>query len=349
MTATAAPGRGVRLGPLARSGAAVLAGAGALWWLLPRATGVAWSAIGPVLNGIGAPRLALLALLWASGLLAHSFVLTGALPGLNRRRALTLNLTGSAVSNVAPMGGALGVATNLSMATAWGFTRSSFAAFTVVSNIWDVLAKLAVPTIALASLLTLGVVPGGALRTAATVATVALFALGALWVTLLSHDGTARGLARLVRTTTRRWLPLGAARRVDVFVAGARDARAHSRTIISTRWPQLTTGMAVYVVLQGALLWSCLTVTGANAPLSAVIAGFAVERMLSMAVLTPGGTGITEAATAATLVALGGAPLGVAVGVLVYRGFTFLLEIPVGGVWLACWLTLRSRRAGVPS
>ena len=127
------------------------------------------------------------------------------------------------------------------------------------------------------------------------------------------------------------------------LVAGAQDVRAHSRTIIATRWPQLTAAMAAYVVLQGALLWACLTVSGAGAPLSAVIAGFAVERMLSMAVLTPGGTGITEAATAATIVALGGAPVGVAVGVLLHRGFTFLLEIPVGGLWLAGWLALRAR------
>lgn len=340
------PGTGRRLRSLARPALALLAGIVALWWLLPRATGVAWSAMGPVLVGVGPPRLVLLTLLWVAGLVAHSFVLTGALPGLSRRRALTLNLTGSAVSNVAPLGGALGVATNESMTTAWGFTKASFAAFTVVSNIWDVLAKLALPTIVLGVLLTLGVVPGGGLRTTAVAATVAMLSLCALWVALLTHDGTARALARFVRRTARRWLPAGVVERVDVVVDGARQARAHSRTIITMRWPQLTAGMGAYVILQGVLLWACLTVSGADAPLSAVSAGFAVERLVSMAVLTPGGTGLTEAATAATIVALGGSPLGVVVGVLLYRGFTFLLEIPVGGLWLAGWLALRSRASG---
>ena len=33
-----------------------------------------------------------------------------------------------------------------------------------------------------------------------------------------------------------------------------------------------------------------------------------------------------------------------AAGVLLYRGFTFALEIPVGGVWLGGWLVARRRR-----
>ncbi len=334
-------------GTSARAAAGFGAGTLALWWLLPRATGVAWSAIGPVLHQVGVLRLGLLAVLWGAGLVAHSFVLTGALPGLSRRRALTLNLTGSAVSNLAPLGGAVGVATNLSMASAWGFTKTSFAAFTVVTNLWDVLAKLALPTVVLGVLLADGVVPAGAVRTAAGVATVLLVLLVAVWVALLVHEGTARWLAAAARSGANRWLPAGGAARVQSLVASARTAREQSRTIVATRWPQLTAGMLTYVALQGALLWACLSVTGAGAPLTAVIAGFAVERMLSMAVVTPGGTGITEAATAATIVALGGSPVGVVVGVLLHRCFTFLLEIPVGGLWLAGWLAVRARTAKV--
>jgi hypothetical protein len=31
-------------------------------------------------------------------------------------------------------------------------------------------------------------------------------------------------------------------------------------------------------------------------------------------------------------------------GVLLYRGFTYALEIPVGGVWLGGWLLMRRRQ-----
>ncbi len=348
MTTLTAPARGApSRAAVVRGVLAAAAGGGALWWLLPRATGVTWSAIGPVIGGLGAPSLVALTLVWVAGLVAHSFVLTGALPGLSRRRALTLNLTGSAVSNVAPMGGALGVATNFSMTSAWGFSRTSFAAYTVVTNIWDVLAKLALPVAVLATLLGAGVVPDGPLRTAAVAGAVTLGVLTVVWVALLTHDGTARHLAALLRTAARRHLPSAAAGRVDHLVAGALAAREQSRAVMATSWRQLTVGMAAYVGLQGLLLWACLGVTGAAAPLTAVVAGFAVERLMSMAVLTPGGTGLTEAATAATIVGLGGSPVGVAVGVLLHRLFIFLLEIPVGGIWLVAWLALRARAARV--
>jgi hypothetical protein len=42
-------------------------------------------------------------------------------------------------------------------------------------------------------------------------------------------------------------------------------------------------------------------------------------------------------------VALGGAPAVMTAGVLLYRGFTYALEIPVGGVWLGGWLLMRRR------
>ena len=45
------------------------------------------------------------------------------------------------------------------------------------------------------------------------------------------------------------------------------------------------------------------------------------------------------------LVALGGDPAGVAAGMLLFRGFTYLMEIPVGGVMLAVWSWL-GRRTG---
>lgn len=43
----------------------------------------------------------------------------------------------------------------------------------------------------------------------------------------------------------------------------------------------------------------------------------------------------------------GGPPVAVAVGVLLYRGFIVLLEIPVGGIWLGGWLLTRERGKGL--
>ena len=89
--------------------------------LLPRTTGTTWADIGETLEMITFSDVVVLTVLWALGLFAYSFVLSGSLPGLRRRRALTLNLTGSAVSNVAPLGGAWGVGLNALMLRRWGY------------------------------------------------------------------------------------------------------------------------------------------------------------------------------------------------------------------------------------
>ena len=327
---------------------AAIAVIGAMFgWAVPALAGAKWSEIGGVLGGVDAPQLLALALIWVAGLVAHSFVLTGALPGLSRRRALTLSLTGSAVSNVAPMGGALGVATNLAMVRAWRFRETAFAAFTIVTNIWDVLAKLLLPVLALTALLLAGHSTGHLVRTTAAGAVLLLVAaLGAVVGALRSERATSRSVGAVVavlrvllRGRGERWLQ-GATRSVL-------ETRSQVCAVASRTWPQLTAGMGTYVLLQGVLLWGCLHVVGATVPWYAVLAAFAVERLLSLAVLTPGGMGTAEAGTVAALVALGGDPLAVTSGVLLYRGFIFLLEIPVGGVWLGGWLVARSRATRV--
>ena len=330
-----------------RAVAAVVVIGAMFGWVVPALAGARWSAIGGVLARVGPPQLVVLAVVWAAGLVAHSFVLTGALPGLSRRRALTLSLTGSAVSNIAPMGGALGVATNLAMVRAWRFRETAFAAFTIVTNIWDVLAKLLLPVVALTALVLAGHGTGHLVRTTAAVAALLLLAtLAAVLGALRSERSASRSVGAVVRVLRallrgrgERWF-LGATR---ILL----ETRGQVLAVASRTWPQLTAGMGTYVLLQGALLWGCLHVVGATVPWYAVVAAFAVERLLSLAVLTPGGAGTAEAGTVAALVALGGDPLAVTSGVLLYRGFIFLLEIPVGGVWLGGWLVARSRTTRV--
>lgn len=329
------------------AGAAVLAVAGVVW-VLPRATGAAWSGIGSLLAAVRPVQLAFLTAVWAAGLLAYSFVLTGALPGLSRRRALTLNLTGSAVSNVAPMGGALGVAANLMMVRAWRFHPSSFAAFTVVTNIWDVLGKLLLPLVALATVLGSRGLTGTPLRAAALTTCVALGVLLTTIVLILRSDRVASAVGRAGAVLLGRAAPRRFAARVEGVESALVETRLRVSGLIAHRWPQLTAGTVGYLTLQGALLWACLQVVGAAPPVGVVVAGFAVERLLTLAVITPGGAGLAEAGSAGVLVALGLDPLTAAAGILLYRGFTFLLEIPVGGLWLGGWV-LAQARAGRPA
>jgi hypothetical protein len=125
--------------------------------VLPAVAGIPWSGIVATLGSVPWPVMGGLVLLWAGGLALHTIALTAALPGLGMRRAATLSLTGSAVANVLPVGGAAGVALNFKMARTWGFDARAMSRFTVVTNVWDVLAKVALPVVALPLLLTLGI------------------------------------------------------------------------------------------------------------------------------------------------------------------------------------------------
>ena len=326
----------------ARAVAGLTLGVGLLWWSMPHVSGATWTVLGAALRDVTAPQLAGLTALWILGLLAHSFVLTGALPGLTRRRALTLNLTGSAVASVAPAGGALGVAANWAMARAWHVRKSSFAAFTMVTNIWDVVAKLALPLVALMALLASGGLASETMRVCAMTATVALLAVLVVAGSAVASDRAAGWLARALAATahvvTRHRFPSRVATAARIL-----ETRGIARDVITGCWPQLTASMSAYLLLQGVLLWGCLHVAGVTLPVYAVVAGFAVERLLTLVVLTPGGTGTSDWGLVATLVALGGEPMSVAVGALLYRGFIFFLEIPVGALWLGGWLLARRR------
>ena len=322
-------------------GALTLAGV-LLGYVFPRVAGTTVSDVRAAFAAVSGRDAAILALIWAAGLFTHSFVLTGALPGLTRRRALTLNLTGSAVANTLPFGGAAGMSMNYVMIRAWGVESAGFAAFTLVTNLWVVLLKLSMPVLALAALWATGGPVSLATRWTALASVSALgLVLVAVAGALASRAAATRAVAvvspvvvavaRLVRKPVD---PV----RLREGVLAARDAVA---VVLKRRWGQMSFGMVGYGLLQALLLWASLHAVGVNLPPAVVLAGFAVDRVMTLAVITPGAMGFAEAGTAAALVALGGSPGAVAAAVLLYRGFTFALEIPVGGTWLAAWLLRR--------
>lgn len=310
--------------------------------VLPRLVGTTLPDVGQALRGVTPRMAALLTALWAAGLLSYSFVLTAALPGLSRRRALTMNLTGSAVANVLPFGGAAGMSLNYFMMRRWGMGTAQFAAYTLVSNLWGILLKLAMPSAALLVLVASGSHANPLLRTTALVASLALGVAVAILVVALARRPAAvraaHAAARVGAVLGRRW-----GYTAPYLAEHLVSWRDHVTEVIGRRWPQLSVGMVCYAVLQAGLLWACTYAVGAPIALAVVLAGYAVDRVLTLAVVTPGAAGISEAGIAGTLVALGAPAAPAAAAVLLYRGFTFLLEIPVGGIWLAGWFLARRR------
>lgn len=327
----------------ARRLALLLAGVAVVAWAAIHLStvGASWTQAWRLIAHLGWRWPLVLGVVWLLGLVVHTSVLTASLPGLTHRRALTLNLSGSAVSNVLPLGGVAGTVLNLGMVRAWGHSGLEFARFVVVSKAWDLVAKLVMPLVAVAVLLLADVVPLGHevlwVLCAAGSAAAGLLVVAALM-------GRAAPLLRLVGFAERLWARVprrsGPAARPQWTAAVAALLDGTDR-LVRRRWAELSWGMAGYWVLQGALLWMCLVAVGVHLAVPVVLAGLVAERLLTLAAITPGGAGLVEAGTIAVFIALGTDPTGALAGVLLYRAFVFVAEIPVGGLATALWLLAR--------
>ena len=330
---------GTVLRRIALSAAAVAATSAAVV-LVPRTVGATWAGVHATLGALTARDVGLLTILWLAGLAAHSFVLTASLPGLSTLRALTLNLTGSAVANVMPLGGAAGVSLNFAMARAWGFSPRSFRTFTAVSNLLSILAKLVAGTTGIALVIAAGRSPDWPAAVLRSIVAVMVVVVPVVVAVVLSErvtralgaglDGAVAGVARVVRSRSRTDLR-----------TSLPGLRCDTAEVVRDRWGRLTGAMASYLALQGALLWTCLHLLGVTPGIVVLVAALAVDRLLTMVPITPAGAGVVEAGTVAVLVALGADPVPATSAVLLYRAFTFLLEIPVGGAAIAVWLVHR--------
>lgn len=341
------PSRARRRGPAGagwhrlRFGLGIAAACALVSVMLPRIAGASLADLAHTVAAVPGRWLAGLLVLWLGGLLAHTLTLTAGMPGLGHRRALALSLTGSAVANVLPLGGAAGVALNYRMARRWGFGDAAISGYTIVTNAWDLLAKLVLALIGLLVVRGVVTLPPGLLHSAA-VASVLVAGVLAACLLLLVSDAAAERVAsaadRLAARLPARLRPAGSCRE------SVSRLRLQTGQVVAAGWPRLSLGMALYSTLLFGLLWACLTGTHAGLALPAVLAGFAVERLLTVAGITPGAAGVVEVGVTTTLLAFPGSPLGIASGVLLYRALTFALEIPVGAAVLAGWWWLQRRR-----
>ncbi len=313
-----------RVGTWTWKAAIVLAiSVGGVWVATHGVAGVAWSEVVAVIAGVTLGRLALLAAIWAGGLVIYSTVLAGSLPGLGMRRGLLMNLTGSAVSNLMPLGGAAGTALNWRMARTWGHSHKAFASYFVLTNALDVLTKLLLPPVALAALVTVSIYVPTTVRAmvGGCVLVLALAALAHLW---------SRSRSRHAPRSRRPgwWTSLS---------TQVEDVAGRVRTQLGRHWTRLLPASIGYIAAQVLLLSASLQAVGVAAPLAIVLMAAAIERMASLIPLTPAGTGVAELGTIAWLVANGLDPVGVVAGVLLYRLFMVAVEVPVGGLLLTGW------------
>ncbi len=319
---------------------------------LPRVVDLSWRGVIPVLRSVHWPAAIGLVALWLLGLYVHSFVLTAAAPRLTHRRALTLNLTGSAVSNVVPLGGAAGIELNRRMMRTWGIDARSFSGFTFLTNLWDVGSKLLLPVVAAVVLIRAGEAVTPSLRTASLIAGTAFVGLAVVAATLLISPRGAVAAGHVIERMLRPFLLLlGRSPRLELAET-LLEIRRQCARLVATGWLRMSVGISGYVVLQWMLLALCLHLTGGGNTWAEALAGFAVERLLTVLPITPGGVGAADLGLVSVLLAFGGDPAGVTAAAILYRAFIFAVEIPVGGSALGVWFLaqrLTNRRVPRPA
>lgn len=348
--------------PLTRSlagwvtGAALTAATVIALALVPRSAGSSWAQVVSAARAVEPEWMAALTVVWVAGLAAHSMVLTSSLPGLSARRAMSLNLAGSAVANAVPLGGALSMGLTSSMVRSWGFAPLSTATFFTVSNAWNLLGRLMAGALAMGwivwTLPTASALVGAGLATAACAVL-----LAAATLTLASAHGAARTgaaagalLAAIQRARRHRQSasPPGVQRdlRRSAGLALLR-ARRDVLHLVRASWRRLSIGMVGYLALLALLLLLCLRTFGDPSSFALAAAAVGVERLVTAVPITPGGAGVGEIALIGCLTAGGVDPIVAVCVALTYRVFTFFLEIPVGLAVAGVWGLTTRRRAPV--
>jgi uncharacterized membrane protein YbhN (UPF0104 family) len=317
---------------------------------IPAISGSGYAEIWDELTKLSIGQFLELFAVWFLVMLTYTGVLTAALPGLKVAQALVVNFAGSAVSNVVPFGGAVGVAATYAMGMSWGFEPPAITLAILVTGIWNVFVKLGIPVLALV-VLVLGGRAAAELVAPAVLGVVILTAGVAVLVLVLRSEHLADRVGRIVGrvgNTVGGWL------RRPRFDGRALvlDFRHRSIGLLRTGWRRLTFWMVVYNLGQFVLLLMCVRALGADTDQLGwmeVLAAFAFANLLTTIAITPSGVGFVEAGTTAALIAFGGPAAASAAAVFLFRGFTYLMEIPLGAMAWGVWAGRGSWRRPVPT
>jgi len=316
-------------------------------WGLPRIAGVGWMEILKPFRELHPGALALLALLQLSALLLFTFTITGALPGISHRRALTVNLAGSLVANTLPFGGALAIGATYAICRSWGFSRSAIGISVVLGGVFATAGKVLLPTVGLVALILQGGTISPTLRNAALFGVLTLLGVLALFITVMVSSRAAHAVGGFLQSAAEGLLRLLRRPRELGWEQGIARLRDQTRDVLRTGWLQMTLGTLGYFVMYFVLFWLCLHICGLVTGVGTLLAAFALGRLLTSVAVTPGGLGVVEAGSVALLVAMGADPAQAASGILLFTIFTHVLEIPFGVIaWLA-WLWGRDRKIPV--
>lgn len=309
--------------------------------VLPRIAdyGQVWS----VVKGLTWKQVLALAAATMLNLITFAPPWMAALPQLGFPKAFVVTQASTASTYIAPGGAAVGVALSYAMLRGWGLPVGSVALAAALTGIWNQLALLGFPVVALA-LLTLEKEQNALLQTVAVIGLAVFVVAVASFALALSTPRFAQKFgdtaARLVNRS------LGMLRRKPVGWTGESFVRFRYEAVglLKRRWHLLTLAtlagqLSVFVVLLVSL--RVVGVSASEVSAVEVFAGWSIVRLLGSLPITPGGLGVVEVGLTAALVGFGGGNAEVVAAVLLYRFLTIVPTLVLGLVAGATWRRLK--------
>ncbi|GGL35802.1 hypothetical protein GCM10012283_17760 [Phycicoccus endophyticus] len=308
-----------------------------LVWGLPHFAQTSWGAIWQVIRSVPWHHAVGFQALMLLGLFCYTFTFTGSLRGLTHTKALVVNLCGSSVSNLLPGGGAVGLAATYAICRSWGFSRRATSTSAIVTGVWNVLARIALPVVAIVVLIVGGVTLPRALTNLAVAGSLTGLGILAAFVAVMVSERSAQwvgaALDRVVGPLVRRRRPRSTMTVEDLV----RDLRARIIDVVRWRWWSMTLGMVGFFGAYYVLFVLVMRETGVAMPLNLLFAAYAIGRLLTAVGITPGGAGVTETATTVVLVGWGADPAAATAAVVLFSFVTHLMEVPLGGLGWLLW------------
>ncbi len=267
-----------------------------------------------------------------------------ALPGLRLAQAAVITQTTTTVANTLPAGGAVAVGLTYEMLHSWGFNRVESTLYIVVTGIWNIFMKLALPVASVAILAITGV-SSAAFVTAALLGLLSLAVAVVLFALVLWREELARRLGDLGERVVSSIVNVFHRPRVTGLAESAVRFRRETIGLIRRRWWWLTGATILgHLALFLVLLLSLRHVGVSEAEISTAqaFAVFAFGRLISALPITPGGLGVIELGYIGGLVAAGGPRPQVVAAVFLFRVLTYGIQIPLGGITYLIWRSKRS-------
>jgi uncharacterized protein (TIRG00374 family) len=305
----------------------------------------AWAAI----QNMTALQLGLIILATIGNIFIYVLPYPAALATLRYGAAFAVRQTSFMISNVIPMGGAIGLAVQYGMLQTYGVGPAPAAATIGITSIWNTFITLTLPVIALVGLFVIGAGTAQAvgvtlIALAAVVVAIVVFAL------ILRKESTARRIGDwATRAVTRAARLINKDTDLDLGEALV-QFRDSIVDVVMARWLLITAANLGQQLAQFAILYLAIVALQGSFvdPINPAeaLAAFSFGRLATFIPIPPGGLGTTDAIITSILTGFGMDSNDALAADMVWRAATYFPQVFIGAGSFVSWRRTMAKQTG---